>query len=119
MNNANCFRSDLVEVFTTSAGKVYQSDRERALFVDFGGKIAKFSFPCLKSLKGELNSIDIENMLIDLSRPEFEFLTIATSEHCYVLSVLDIIQFRELVDGTFVMFQLNNILHDCLNRIAV
>lgn len=119
MEKPNCFKSDLLEVFKTSAGKVYQSDRERALFVDFGGKIAKFSFSCLKSLRNELHGIDIEHMIIDITRPDFEFVTIATCEHCYVLSVMDILQFRELLDGTFVMFQLNTILQDRLTRIAL
>ncbi len=119
MNNENCFSSDLIEVFSTAKGIIYQSDRERALFVDFGGKIAKYRFSCLNRLRNELKKVDIENMFIDVNSPNFELITISTCDHCYVLSAIDIINFKELLDGAFVMFNLNNILQDRLHRIAI
>ncbi|MEE1884100.1 hypothetical protein [Pedobacter flavus] len=119
MNTSNCFTSDLIEVFATKHGIVYQSDRERALFVDFGGKIAKYNFSCLNRLRKAINSKDIESMIIDISRPNFELITVSSCDHCYLLSALDILSFKELLDGTFVMFDLNNILKDRLSRVEV
>lgn len=117
MKEPVCFTSDLIEVFSTESGIVYQSDREGCLFVDFGGKIARYSFSCFQRLRTRLHNVDISGMLSDPKHPDFELITISACDHCYVLSALDSLYFRELVDGAFVMFELNHIIKDRLHRI--
>ncbi len=118
MKQALCFSSDLINVFETEQGKVYQSDRENCLFVDFGGIIARFNFSSLTRLRKRLQEVDIAHMLNDVHTPDFELITIAAFDHCYLLSAIDILQFRELIEGTFVMFELNHIIHDRLHRLV-
>ena len=118
MKEVPCFSSDLIEVFKTEKGVVYQSDRESCLMVDFGGKIARFSFACFSRLKNRVNEVDLALMLNEVHHPDFELITIAACEHCYLLSAIDIHHFRELINGTFVMFELNHIIKDRLSRLV-
>ena len=118
MDTPACFSSDLIEVFKTEKGVIYQSDRECCLFVDFGGKIARYSYPCLQRLRDRLKGIDINEMFYNPRYPDVELVIMPACDHCYVLSALDILYFQELLDGAFVMFELNHIVKDCLQRLV-
>jgi len=103
------------DVFSTSAGAIYQSDAERCWYVDFAGKIAKFDYRCLLKLRKAVYHIDIEHALLNTTKdPDVEIIFICACDHCYVLSLLQIIALKELLEGTFVMLELNHILHDRL-----
>ena len=108
------------EVFATASGKIHQSDSENCWYIDFAGKVAKFDYRNLLKLKKAIYAIDIEELLLkDAKSADLEIVFICACDHCYVLSALEIIAMKELLEGTFVMLQLNNILHDCLYRVAV
>ncbi|MFA6084514.1 hypothetical protein [Mucilaginibacter sp.] len=108
------------DVFSTQNGAVYQSDAERCWYVDFAGKVAKFDYRCLLKLKKAVYNVDIEAKLLETSKdPDVEILFICACDHCYILSLLQIIALKELLEGTFVMLQLNHILQDKLYRLAV
>ena len=110
----------LADVFSTANGAVYQSDAERCWYVDFAGKVAKFDYRCLLKLKKAVYNVDIEAKLLETTKdPDVEILFICACDHCYILSLLQIIALKELLEGTFVMLQLNHILQDKLYRIAV
>lgn len=109
----------LQEVFSTSVGKVLQSDQENCLYLDFAGKVAKFDFLCLARLKRIIEGIDIEGMLLNTSSSsDVEIISLCACEHCYVLSATQILALKEILQGTFVMFQLNNIIKDRLHRLV-
>jgi hypothetical protein len=108
------------DVFSTKAGAVYQCDAERCWYVDFAGKVAKFDYRCLLKLKKAVYNVDIEQKLLTSSKDaDVEIIFICACDHCYILSLLQIIALKELMEGTFVMLQLNSILQDKLYRIAV
>jgi hypothetical protein len=108
------------EVFSTTKGAIYQCDEERCWYVDFGGKLAKFDYRCLLKLKKAVYHVDIEDRLLNSSKdPDVEIIFICACDHCYVLSLLQIIALKELLEGTFVMFQLNNIIQDTLYRLPL
>lgn len=107
----------LHEVFSTNSGTVFQSDTERCLYLDFGGKKAAFKYPCLLRLKRKVEAVDIEQMLINPYAADTELISVTACEHCYVLDALEILALKELLQGAFVMFQLNHIIKDCLQRI--
>ncbi|WP_316836685.1 hypothetical protein [Pedobacter nutrimenti] len=109
----------LAEVYSTVKGAVYQSDSEKCWYVDFAGKMAKFDYRNILKLKKAIYAIDIEGILLNSSKTaDVEIVFICACEHCYVLTLLEIISFKELLEGTFVMLSLNQILHDRLYRIA-
>lgn len=109
----------LEEVFSTSAGAVYQADSERCLYVDFAGKRTRLNFLCFLRLKTAVEKVDIEQMLLDAEAPDLEIISICACEHCFVLDATEILAFRELLQGAFVMFKLNHIIKDCLYRLPV
>jgi hypothetical protein len=105
------------EVFGTNSGAVYQCDAERCWYVNFANKMAKFDYRCLLKLKKAVYHIDIEAKLLDSSKdPDVEIIFICACDHTYILTLLQIIALKEILEGTFVMLQLNNIIQDCLYR---
>jgi hypothetical protein len=108
------------DVFSTKAGAIYQSDPERCWYVDFAGKVAKFDYRCLMKLKKAVYNVDIEAKLLETSKdPDVEIIFICACDHTYILTLLQIISLKEILEGTFVMLQLNQILQDRLYRIAL
>jgi len=107
------------EVFSTKNGAIYQSDSENCWYIDFAGKLARFDYRNLLKLKKAVYQIDIEEMLLNSDKaPDLEIIFICACDHCYVLSILQIIKLKDLLQGTFTMLELNHILYDRLHRIV-
>ena len=107
----------MTEVFGTNNVTIFQCDAERCWYVDFAGKMARFDYRNLLKLRNAVYNVDIENILLDSTKsPDVEIIFICACDHCYVLTLLQIIALKEILEGTFVMLELNNILHDRLNR---
>jgi hypothetical protein len=108
------------EIFRTSNGCVYQCDKKRCFGVDFGGYLTEYKIPCFFALKKLVDRIDLEAMALDpANASDIEIISPCGSERCYVLTLSQLIEFKELLAGARVMLQLNSILHERLYRIAV
>ena len=113
-------RLNMTEVFNTVSGSVFQDDAHRCWYVDFAGKLAKFDYRCLLKLRKAVYNVDIEHLLLDNTKsPDVEIIFICACDHCYVLTLLQIISLKEILEGTFVMLELNHIIHDTLHRAYV
>lgn len=110
--------NQLINVFSTDNGSVYQSDKLNCFYVDFGGKFARYNCSSLKKLKTIIECVDIEALLLDTNRADFELITFNGCDHIYLLNALEIIAFKELMQGAFTMFKLNLIINDCLHRLV-
>jgi hypothetical protein len=108
-------RPELIEVFSTINGAVFQSDAESLIFIEFSGKSLQYKFPCFLRLKKVIDRIDIKRMM-DASHPGIEIIFLCGAEDCFVLDLKEILNLRELLHGTFAMFQLNSIIKDRLHR---
>ncbi len=110
---------EFVEVFQTSNGAVFQSDKENCWYIDFAGKLARFDYRSLMKLRKAVYAIDIEMILMNSEKTaDLEIVFICACDHCYVLNTLQILAIRELIEGTFVMLELNRILHDRVYRLT-
>lgn len=109
------FPSELIEVFQTSSGGVYQSDKESCLYLFFSGKISKLSFQSLNDLKKIIDNVDLGHMCTLIEHADIEIILL--KDHCFVLSGIQVIALKEILQGTFAMFRLNHILKDCLTRL--
>lgn len=110
---------DFSEVYGTRSGSIYQSDSENCWYIDFAGKLARFDYRNLLKLKKAVYQIDIENLLLNSDKaPDLEIIFICACDHCYVLSLIQIIALKELLQGAFVMLDLNHIIYDRLHRIV-
>jgi hypothetical protein len=116
---ATTLTNQWTDVFSTKAGAIYQCDDERCWYVDFAGKVARFDYRCLLKLRKAVYHIDIEQLLLDTTKlPDVEIIFICACDHCYVLTLVQIIALKELLEGTFVMLQLNQILNSCLGNLS-
>jgi transcriptional antiterminator Rof (Rho-off) len=110
----------LEEVFRTENGCIYQSDLENCYYIAFADKTVKFKLKCLFRLKSILDQIDLARMASDVRRAaDVEIISLCACEQCYVLTLTQIIAFRELLDGAKVMLELNSIIHERLRRVPV
>lgn len=110
----------LTEVFTTTSGGVYQSDSESCWYVDFAGKLNRFDYRCLLKLKKAVYNIDVEAILLKSGKSaDIEIVFICACDHTYILSVVEIVRLKELLQGAFTMLELNHIIYDRLYRLAV
>ncbi|SFH19332.1 hypothetical protein [Pedobacter insulae] len=108
------------EVFSTHNGAIYQSDSENCWYIDFAGKLARFDYRNLLKLKKAVYQIDIEDLLLNSTKSaDLEIIFICACDHCYVLSLIQIIKLKELLQGTFTMLELNHIIYDRLYRIII
>lgn len=108
------------EIFRTPNGCVYQSDKKGCFAVDFGGYMTEYKFPCFLALKKLVDGVDILAMVLNPSKSsDIEILSPCGSERCYVLTLPELLEFKELLAGARVMLQLNSILHERLYRVAV
>ncbi|GAB3936240.1 hypothetical protein [Mucilaginibacter myungsuensis] len=105
------------EVFATKHGCVQQDDAQRRWLVEFAGRTASFDHRNLMKLRKAVYAIDIEQRLLEGAHgPDVEIIFICASEHCYVLSLLQVIAIKDLLEGAFVMLELNQIIHNRLYR---
>lgn len=106
------------EIYSTQNGCIYQCDKKRCFGVDFGGYMTEYNFPCFFALKKMVDNIDLDAMALNPEKSsDIEIISPCGSERCYVLSLSDTLEFKELLAGARVMLQLNSILHERLYRI--
>lgn len=109
------------EIYRTENGCVYQCDQKRCFEVEFCGEITEFKLPCFFALKNLVDKIDLEEMALNPANAcDIEIISPCGSDRCYVFTLPELIEFKELLAGARVMLQLNSILHERLyRRIAV
>jgi hypothetical protein len=111
---------NLKEIFKTDKGGVYQCNQTNRLLIDFAGSTTAFKISCFLDLKKKLEQVDLNAMAFNLSE-EFDYAIVSPCpcERCYVLSMSEVIAFRELLAGAKVMLELNSILYERLYAVAV
>ena len=111
-------QEQLKEIFRTPNGCVYQSDVKGCFSIDFGGYLTEYKFPCFFALKRLVDRADLDAMILNSSKAaDIEIISPCGSERCYVLTPAQLLEFKELLNGTAVMLQLNSILHERLYRV--
>ena len=112
--------ADLQEVFRTECGCVCQSDAEKAIYVEFGSKCERYDVHCFQRLKKAVFRIDLAQMATDVARAsDVEIIALKGCTHFYVLTLGQILAFRDLLEGASVMFELNGIIQERLYTLPV
>lgn len=109
--------AELIEVFITSKGGIYQSDKENCLYLYFSGKTSRLSFQSLNDLKKIIDKVDLGHMCTLIEHADIEIILL--KDNCFVLSGIEIIYLKEILHGAFTMFSLNHIITDCLDRLVI
>lgn len=117
---ANPVLHHLDEIFRTPVGVVYQCNRKNIFWLAFAGGISAFKIQELLNLKKKVEQINLVEMAQNPARvADIVILNPLQSERCFVLTLTDALNLRELLQGTKVMLDLNSMLHECLHAMAV
>ncbi|AHM63447.1 hypothetical protein D770_26020 [Flammeovirgaceae bacterium 311] len=107
----------LKELYRTLNGCIYQDNLRSVLVLEWYGRRSLLKLPCFFSLKKLAAGINIELLLTNTSRAhDVEILTPCGCDRCFVLTVMDVLEFQDLLNGTRAMMELNSILHERLRR---
>lgn len=110
--------SNLTKVFETAEGCVYQSDKENCFYIDFNNRVIKYTVGCFFRLKGIVDRLNIEEMALNTDRgADIALISPCACEHCYALTLKEVLAFKELLQGAKVMLELNSIIRERLYRI--
>jgi hypothetical protein len=109
-----------IEIFRTAHGAVYQCNRQNCFMVEFAGGISPFKVHDFLALKQQLENIDVQEMAQNTSRvADVAILMPARSERCFVLTLTDVLNFRELMQGAKAMLRLNSLMYECFHGMAL
>ena len=110
----------LSEIFRTEFGAVFQCNRYNVYWIEFAGGFSSFTFNDFFHLKQSVEAIDLQAMAEDPSRfADVVVLMPHRSDRCFVLTLTDVIHFRELLQGAKAMIELNSIIYEGLHAMAV
>ncbi|CAM3735501.1 DUF6686 family protein [Sphingobacterium prati] len=115
MSKLVCPLAQVEEVFSTTAGTVYQCSRKNCFWLEYNNETTSFSVSDFLKFKKRMDAIDVERMLNDTTRAyDFEIIMPFRTERCFILAVEDVLQLRELLDGAKFMMELNSVIRTCL-----
>lgn len=105
------------EIYRTLNGCIYQDNQRSQLVLEWYGVRSVLKIPCYFSLKKLVNGIVLEVLLSSPERfCDVEVINPCGCDRCFVLTIPQIIEFKDLVNGTKTMMELNSILHERLRR---
>jgi len=101
----------LIELYQTHAGVVFQCNRNNCYVLEFGGEQTRFRVSDFFSFKKKVDQIDLDAMIADPSPgADYVVLMPCRSQRCFLLSIEDVLDLRELLDGAKFAIELNAIL---------
>jgi hypothetical protein len=108
------------ELFRTSKGRSWQCDLTNRVYVQFNETETSFRIPDFFSFCKKVNSVNIHEMIYNLN-DEFDYGHIEAPQNglAMELTLCEIIQLRELLEGTRFTLKLNSLLHEVLGEVAL
>ncbi len=115
-----CPLAHVEEVFKTAHGAVYQCSRKNCYWLEFQHTTTAFKISDFFLLKKRVDGMDIARMLADTSRAaDFEIMMPHRTERCFILSVQDILNLKEILAGAKFMIELNSEIKKILRKDAL
>lgn len=103
------------ELFSTAKGYSVQCDLTSRIILHFGDIKAPFKILDFLNFRRFINSIDIHSKIFDLSdESDYEFVEAPQLNIGHKMTLCEVIQLRELVNGTHFAIELNSMLHQLL-----
>jgi hypothetical protein len=107
--------NNLNELYRTSKGSSFQCDKNSRIVVHFGEIQASFRIHDFLNFRRFINKIDIPGKLFDLSdESDYEFVEVPQANLYQKLTLCEIIQLRDLVNGTHFAIELNSLIHELI-----
>jgi len=113
-------KNHLTELYTTNKGKAFQCDLTNSIVIEFKGHTLRFSVTDFMTFRRRLRAIDIHKMVFDLS-DDFDFVNLEhiKSQLILKLTLCDLIQLRDLLDGAKFSLELVSTIHEILGDYSV
>lgn len=112
----NC---QLIDVFKTQHGAVYQCNLKNAFCLEFGNSRSFFKIGDFLNFIKRVNAIDVAAMFENTSRQADVAIVMAPyTERCFVLTITDVLNLREILNGAKFTLQLNSMLLECMTVLA-
>ena len=96
-------------IFETNRGRIVQSDQLHCYFLHFNDISFKLAPCALIALKAKIHSFDLPSLLLGDEDFGIEVLPICNRDRFLILDLEELIALKELIDGAFVMLELNSI----------
>lgn len=110
----------LSELYSTSKGKAFQCDLTNSIVLHFKDYTWKFSVSDFLLFRKHIHAVDLRELLFNLSDEcDFVSLNHARLSASVTLTLCDLIQLRELVDGTRFSLELVSLIHEVLGDYTV
>ncbi|WP_207421287.1 DUF6686 family protein [Desertivirga brevis] len=110
---------NLIEIFKTSNGGVYQCNSKNAFYLEFGNSRTFFKIGDFLNFSKKINKIDVAEMAKNTSRHADTVIIMPHyTERCFVLTITDVIALKDILNGAKFMLQLNSILRECMTSLA-
>lgn len=95
-------------IFQSTYYTLYQANKERCFYLDFGQKTVRMSLCQLLSLRHKVMSIAIEDHFdSELNTHGFEVLMLCNKEHLFILNTLELLDLKHLVENGFMAIGLS------------
>ena len=103
------------ELYKTKSASIAQCDRTESFLLKFDDQVVQLKLCDLYLLRNKIKRIDLIS-LFDVESPEVEIIHLPHCDRFLVLSIKEILEFRELLNGTFNILALNSAVSKILRR---
>ncbi|GAA4445997.1 hypothetical protein GCM10023189_00650 [Nibrella saemangeumensis] len=101
------------EIYRNEKGAVYQCDTTCRLILEFWDTHTAFSARDFLQFKRMVETVDLRQMALHTDDAyDVEILTPPRTDRCYVLTLCEIVQLRDLLNGARLMLELNSLLRE-------
>lgn len=108
------------ELYCTSKGRASQCDLTNSICIEFKEYTWKFTLNDFLLFRKYIRAVDVKELIFDLSdASDIVSLHHARLATTFTLTLCDLIQLRELVDGTKFSLELVSMIHEVLGDYAV
>lgn len=105
----------LIEVFKTEHGAVYQCNLKNAFCLEFGKGRSYFKISDFLDFIKRINRIDVAEMAENTARyADVAVVMPPYTDRCFVLTISDILNLRDVLNGAKFTLQLNSMLRECM-----
>ncbi|CAN5914942.1 hypothetical protein BH24BAC1_BH24BAC1_24530 [soil metagenome] len=108
------------EIFTTAHGSFYQCNRTNRFLLYFCGQLSVMRVEDFFILKKLVDQVDLQVMAQNADRAsDYAIISPFALDRCFVLTLTDVVNLKEVLAGAKVMLELNSLLRECLGGVLV
>lgn len=108
------------ELYTTEKGSVWQCDLTNKIYLNFKGGVFAFKIQEFLLFRRKVQAVNIHEMIFNISdKYDFEIIDFPQNQLSLKLTLCDIIQIRELLDGARFAIEMYSMLHEVLGAFEI